>query len=282
MAVAAKKKPEASFEIEVVSIVKGLARFLILGTSPLIFNAVSDKARRELLLPAGRKTVADRAQSLKHEPMSEYRNSTYRHRENDHPTRLYMPAPAFKGTMRTAALDMPGTKKTEIGRLVWVPGQKINIFGVPQMLMSVVRSSDINRTPDIRTRAILPEWCAVVDVQYVEPKLNMKTIWKLLGAGGILAGVGDWRQEKGSGNHGQFDLVEDGNEQVKRIMKSGGRVAQDAALHEPLYYDLETEELYHWFTEEIERRGRAKEMASAKKPDPKPRGRGKAKETVEA
>jgi hypothetical protein len=252
---AMKKKTETT-EISVLAISQGLVRFNVLGTTPLIFNCVSEKAKRELLLPNGRKTAADKAASFKHDPLAEYRNSVYRNIGDDKPTRLCFPAPGFKRAMMTAALDIPGTKKTEIGRLSWVNSYRINVWGIPQLLMSVVRNSDMNHTPDIRTRAILPQWCAQVEVEFVRPKLTVTAVSNLMAAAGVLAGVGDWRQEKGSASHGQFRLVDAKDEDFKRIINEGGLAAQDAALNDPGFYDLESEELYTWFTAEIKRRSR--------------------------
>jgi hypothetical protein len=280
---AAKKKTE-SVEITVLDIDVDRMPVYIIGRSPLIFNAVADKARRELLLPWGRKTAADRAGSLKHEPLLEYRNSTYRYRDNDRPTRLFFKPEAFKKAMATAALDLPGTKRTEIGRLCWVEGIKIDVYGIPMMKMDVVRSADVARTPDIRTRAILPEWVVAIDINFVRPKLREPTVHKLLMAAGITVGVGDFRQEKGAGSFGQFKLTTPDDPDFQRIMKTGGRVAQDSALHEPQYWDTETEELYTWFTEELERRGRdsAKKKVEATTIEGGSKRRQKKTETVEA
>ncbi len=253
-----KKKTETT-EISVLAISQGLVRFNVLGTTPLIFNCVSEKAKRELLLPNGRKTAADKAASFKHDPLNEYRNSVYRNIGDDKPTRLCFPAPGFKKAMMTAALDLPGTKKTEIGRLSWVNSYRVNVWGVPQLLMSVVRNSDMNHTPDIRTRAILPQWCASVDVSFVKPKLTVTAVSNLMAAAGVICGVGDWRQEKGSASHGQFQLVEKENADFKRLVKEHGLKAQDEALLEPDFYDVESEELFIWFSAEIKRRSHGKD-----------------------
>lgn len=238
-------------EISILEISQGTASFALIGTSPLIFNRMATKAQRELLMPKGRKNAAERAANLKHNPLEEYRNSVNRNKGDEAATRLCMPAPAFKGAMMTAALDLPGTKKTEIGRLVWVQGTAVDVYGVPELFMTPVRSADIGHTPDIRTRAIIPEWACVVTVNFVRPKLNVQSIARLMAAGGIIAGVGDFRQEKGKGSYGQFSAVELDNEEFRRIVAAGGREVQDAALAEPRCYDEETEELLSWFTGEV-------------------------------
>lgn len=244
------KKVE-TVEITVLEISQGRANFGVLGTSPLIFNCVSEKARRELLMPKPRRTSAERAQSLKHVPILEYRNSVYRNLGDGRPTRLCFPAPAFKQAMAAAALDLPGTRKSEISRLCWVEGVSVDIWGIPQVLMSVVRSADMNRTPDIRTRAILPRWCAMVSISFVRPKLQVATVERLMAAAGITIGIGDFRQQKGAGSFGQFRLADAKDAEFKAIQKEGGRVAQDAALEEPECYDAATEELFSWSTAEI-------------------------------
>ena len=246
------KAPKVATEISVLEISTGNAEFWLVGTSPLIFNRMALKARHELLLPKGRKTPADRAANLKHIPLDEYRNSVNRNRDSA-PTRLCFPAPGFKKAMATAALDLPGTKKTEIGRLTWVSGHSVNIYGVPQLLMSVVRSADIAKTPDIRTRAIVPQWCCKIDVNFVRPKLQVNSVARLIAAAGVTVGIGDWRQEKGSGSFGQYRIAEANDREVKAIMKAGGIKAQDAALNKPECYDEESEELFSWWNEEITR-----------------------------
>lgn len=248
---AAKKKTDT--EVVVVDMTQGRASFALLGVSPMIFNSMSQKAWISLLGPeaTSRKSKADRALAFKHVPMEEFRNSVYRNLEDDKPTRLRFPAPAFKGAMMTAALDMKGVAKTEIGRLTWIEGYSVNIWGIPEMMMSVVRSADINKTPDIRTRAILREWCCIITVAFVQPKLTAKTVSQLLAGAGMTVGIGDFRQERGKGNYGQFCLVDNNNADLKRLQKTAGRVEQDAALENPAYYDDETEQMYLWHLENV-------------------------------
>lgn len=255
-----KSKTEA--EIAILPISQGEVTVAIIGTSPLIFNRMSEKVKPTLLLGGGRKTGADRAANLKHNPPEEFRASVYRNSGEKCLTRLAVPSPAFKGAMLTAALDMPGTKKTEIGRLVWVDGMQVDLYGIPKLLMSVVRSAGMDRVPDIRTRAIVPEWCCKITVRFVQPKLTAVAIANLLAAAGIVAGVGDFRQEKGKGSFGQFRLADADDADLNRIISTGGRKAQDAALEKFEAYDDETAELLTWFSGEVVRLGRGKKEAA--------------------
>lgn len=249
----AKKEPQ--IEIPILEISQGYFDAGIIFTTALFFNRMSEKSKRELLLPKGRKTSADKAATLKHDPMAEYQASVYRNSGNACPTRLCFPAPAFKGAMATAALDLPGVARTAIERLVWVEGYSIDIYGIPRLSMDPVRNSDQNRTPDIRTRAKLQKWGCVIRVNFVKPKLNARSIYNLLAAGGITCGIGDWRQEKGSGNFGQYRICDPEDQELLEIMKSGGRELQDEALLNPQFANAETEELFTWYTEQIAKRG---------------------------
>ena len=123
---------------------------------------------------------------------------------------------------------------------------------------TVTRSADMARTPDVRTRAIVPEWAAMFTVEYVQPQLSDVSVVNLINAAGMLCGIGDGRQEKGYG-HGQFKIVSaDDAEAVhafKSIVAHGGREAQDAALAEPTLYDLTTQELLEWYTAKVAKMG---------------------------
>jgi hypothetical protein len=249
-----QKKTEEK-EISVIRVERAHVTFCLLGKTPLIYHRMAQKASRELLLPSKRKTTADKAASLKHDPIAEYRDSMHRVDDPKSPTLLVMPSPAFKGAMAGATLDMPGgASKAAIGRLTFVQGEVVDIYGVPQVLATIVRMKDIGKTPDVRTRAILPEWACRITVSYVRPVLSEETVANLIAGAGMMQGIGDWRVEKGKGNYGQFEIVEDDNPQFVALLKQG-RKQQEDAVRTPQAYNSETAELLTWFTEEVRKRG---------------------------
>lgn len=250
----ATKKNNTEEISEILKVTTGTFECCIVGTSPLILNRMSQKAQRELLMPRGRKTAVDKATSLKHTPIDEYRASAYTIKDENAPTLLAHLATAFKGALRTAALDMPGAKKAQIGRLTYVPGELIGIYGVPKLTMNIVRSADMNKTPDVRTRAIVPQWACRVSVTFVQPLIRAQAVANLLAAAGITVGVGDWRPEKGSSNYGQFRICDKNDPEFLDILKTGGREAQLEAMEHPVCYDDETTELLSWFEDELSRR----------------------------
>ena len=243
-----------STELSITEIKKGTITFCVLGATPLILHRMSEKAKHELLYPQ-QKTQAQRKQSIKHNPLAEYRASAYRSVGDDQPTRLLQMATAFKKALASVAIDIPGATKAAIGRLTYVTGSYVPIYGTPKLFMSVVRSSDMAKTPDIRTRCIVPDWAAYVSISYIKPLLNEKVVANLFASAGIMRGVGDWRPEKGSGDYGQFELVDSNDPRFLAIVNTQGREVQDAALEAPEAYDSETSEMLSWFVAEVEKRG---------------------------
>lgn len=241
--------------IDVLKVTTSELTFCLVGTSPLICNAMSAKARQQLLLPPAAKTRSQKQSTLKHEPIEEYRRSPYRAIGDEAATRIVFPGAGFKSVLASAALDLDGANKTQIGRLSYVPQYNVPIYGIPQLFMSVVRSADMNRTPDVRTRAIIPQWACSFSIVFVTPILREQAVTNLLASGGITRGIGDWRPEKGKGSFGQFRIAGPDDPEYKQILTTGGRVAQDAALESPTFFDQETEELMEWFNAEVARRG---------------------------
>jgi hypothetical protein len=250
---ATAKKAADSGEISVVTLVEGEMHFCILGTSPLVFNRLSEKAKRELLFPQ-KKTTASKASTMKHDPVAEFRASPYRMLDPEAPTLLAVLPTMFKQAMGTAALCTPGAKRTDIDRLVRVNWENLPCFGIPKVFCAITRSADMNRTPDVRTRAILPEWACKFSVRFEKPLLREQTIADLLSAAGRVAGICDWRQEKGSGSFGSFKLVSESDKDFQRIL-TYGRDAQADALENWVAYDQDTAELLTWFNVEASKAG---------------------------
>jgi hypothetical protein len=247
-------RKEASGPLEIAAIQATTTQFAILGKRPVILNRMSQKARFELLAPRGRKTTADKAMSLKHDPYEEFRASPYTLDEEDTETYLALMSSSFKGAMATAALDLPGSSKKQIGRLVWVEDDYTPLYGLPLLSMGVVRNSDPGHTPDIRSRAIVPEWACIIHVTYIETLIRRQAILNLLVAGGLTVGVGDFRPEKGKGTYGQFEVCNLDDPRFLAVCQQG-RAAQKEAMEHPIPFDTETEELLAMWTAETRRRG---------------------------
>ena len=245
---ALKKAESGTLQIDALK--QGRVTLRMIGTTPLYFNAMSAKAKRTLLIGGGKKTAAEKKE-LKHDPEQEFRDSVYR--QPSGPTLLGFPAPGVKGAMATAALETPGVTKTSVQRLIFLPQQRINIWGKPLLKMDVVRSADMNKTPDVRTRAFLPRWCAEVDIAFVTPTLSVHSVVSLLSNAGVIVGIGDFRQEKGRGSYGTFavagDDLGDWSDYWAEVTAEG-RAVQEAAMAEPEFADEETADLMEMLQDE--------------------------------
>jgi len=249
----AVKKAEAG-TLQIDALKQGRVTLKLIGTTPFYFNAMSAKAKRSLLIGGGKKTAAEKKE-IKHNPEEEFRDSIYRMPKGE--TLLGFPAPGVKGAMATAALETPGVTKSSVQRLIFLPEQKIKMWGKPFLKMDVVRSADMNKTPDIRTRAFLPRWCAEVDIAFVQPTLSTHAIVSLLQNAGVVVGIGDFRQEKGRGSYGTFSVAGDDLGDWQGYwddVTQEGRDVQQHAMENPEFADDDTLELMGLLEEERQRR----------------------------
>lgn len=230
-------------------------RLRIIGTTPQIQHRVASKAKQSLLLGGGRKTKAERA-GIKHDPLLEFREAAHVLSDPKATTLLGVPSIAIKAALCDAALETEGVTKTAVQRLLYVAGEMIPVYGRPELLMSVTRNSDINRTPDIRTRPILRQWGFEVEVSTIVPQLEIGDVFTLACNAGQVIGIGDYRQAKGKGNFGLFRVIhaDTQDDEWDELVKNHGRAAQVAAMDDPAPYDAESAEMLEWFHQEFKRR----------------------------
>jgi len=249
------KATNTSTTMEIHALKQGRVKLRMIGQTPMYFNSMGAKAWRDLLVGGGRKTAAQKKE-IKHNPEQEFRDSVYKKSDGD--TYLCFPAAGVKGAMATAALETGGITKTSVQRLIFLPESQIQIWGKPYLKMDIVRSADMNKTPDVRTRAYLPNWCAEVDIKFVTPTLSTMSIVSLLQNAGTIVGIGDFRQEKGRGSYGTFSVAgsEDMGEyqEIWDDITQEGRAVQELAMENPECVDEQTAELMQFIQEERLRR----------------------------
>ncbi|WP_156928757.1 hypothetical protein [Bradyrhizobium sp. th.b2] len=246
------KKVETA-EVTIQPLKRARIKLRIIGSTPMFQNRMASKAKFQLLTGGQKKGKADRA-AIKHDPLTEFRDSA--EILPGGPTALGLRVVAVKAAMATAALETPGLTKSSAQRLLFMPGDHVPLYGVPQLRMDIVRSADINRTPDVRTRCYLPRWGAEVEINFIVPQLSMQGVVSLLCNAGILVGIGDFRQEKGKGAFGSFRVLGEGedDEEWSDLVENHGRASQEAALADPEYADRDTEDLMAHFFAEVQRR----------------------------
>jgi hypothetical protein len=217
----------------------------VLGTEPMLMHNFSIKARRELAAPRKR-TQADRDTTDKHDPLEEFRSSVYLLENKKAPTLVGMEAAAFKTAMRDAALRIKGANKQIVGEMVSVPELLVPIYGRIFLHSAMVRNSDMRHTPDVRFRAIVWPWAAMLPLTFIETFLNEQSAINLLAIAGQIQGIGDGRRGKGWGNFGTFDVVPHDDPRLLEVMREGTRAEQMNDYENPKYWDAPTQDLVEW------------------------------------
>ncbi len=240
-------------EIRITPLKRGLVRLRIIGTTPLLQNSMSAKTMQGLLVGTAKKTKAERVE-IKHHPLEEFREAAETTKEG--PTAVGLKVVAVKAAMCTAALETAGLTKTSAQRLLFMPGELVPVYGTPQLDMRPVRSADMNRTPDIRSRPIFPKWGAEIDIEFIAPQLSASGVMTLLQNAGILIGVCDGRQEKGKLSYGSFRVIlnDELDDEWSELVSKHGRPTQEKAFANPEFFNDETKALYEFYEEEVVRR----------------------------
>jgi hypothetical protein len=174
----------------------------IVGTAPLIVNAWSDKAKRQMLdAMQGRKTP----KSPK-DPDAEFKAAFYR-LDNGNPG---FPVLAFKAaTVEASRFYGKSVTKVGLRQCLFFTGeysksankQLAEIVGEAFMREDVVRVG-MSGT-DLRYRPEFPEWSTELTITYVKSSLTRDSVLSLVDAGGLGTGVGEWRPEK-DGDFGTY------------------------------------------------------------------------------
>ncbi len=173
-------------------------QFEVIGTSPLLCNRWSEKARKEIL---DKHMGKPKVKAFK-EPEKVYRASLY-----EMPTGGYgFPAAAFKkAAVRGAKLF--GITMTDLRQMFFVIADEaglVRIDGEPEMQEDMVRLN--GKTPDVRFRGVFPTWKITLHVEYNAGAISDEHLVNLFEVAGFSVGVGEWRPEK-SGEFGRFTLI---------------------------------------------------------------------------
>ena len=168
--------------------------FHVTGTSPLICNRWSEKAKKQMLDKQMKKAKKGREAK---DPEQDYEQSLYRSPDGGYG----FPSVAFKAAAVRAGTyaDM---KMTYLRGAFHVLGELVPIIGEPRPREDMVR---VQMTTDIRYRGEFPDWAAEVPVDLNETALSIEQLANLFTVAGFAVGVGEWRPEK-NGQNGRFAL----------------------------------------------------------------------------
>lgn len=188
----------------------------IIGDSPLIIHAWSEKAKREMLQKQMRQ--ATKGKEAK-DPWREYVDALYWISEKpENPTqadidsgRFGFPSVAFKASAIDAAFQQGViAKKTTMRGAFHIVEEYVEIIGKPTMREDMVRVGGISKVADIRYRPEFKEWRARFTVRYNATAITPEQILNAINIGGFANGLGEWRPSR-DGSYGTYH-VRKGNE----------------------------------------------------------------------
>lgn len=195
----------------------------IIGDSPLIVHAWSDKAKRMMLEAQMGKTKTKAKE--KRDPFDEFINSMYWMTEVPESTpeayskavangaKWGFPVGAIKQAANSAAYRMKWVKnqmelrgayflKSEFGEMAEIKGS------IPEMREDMVRIG--MGSADLRYRGEFKNWYMDFVLEYnASGGMSLEQIVNCINAGGFACGIGEWRPEK-DGSFGTYHVALDG------------------------------------------------------------------------
>lgn len=216
---AIKKNNTELLEIRPIEIQKVNLR--IVGDTPLIMHAWSEKAKRMMLdaqmgLAKGKKKepknpvedfirsmywLTDMPEEMTEEAFSEAISNG---------ARFGFPVTAFKQAAISAAYRMGWAKdKVSLRGAFFIDGDENGMIEIhsdaPKMREDMVKVG--MGTADIRYRGEFANWYADMTISYnMNGNYSLENIMNIINAGGYICGVGEWRPEK-DGQYGQFHVA---------------------------------------------------------------------------
>lgn len=211
-------KNEQVIEISPIKIEKTTVR--IIGDSPLIEHAWSEKAKREMLDKQMKKAKTS-AKSAK-DPMEDFIRSMYwltpipeDMTEESFNTalangaRFGFPVTAIKQASISAAYRLGWVKnKMEMRGVFFIDGDENQMVEIhsdaPVMREDMVKVG--MGTADIRYRGEFRNWYIDLNVSFIKnSNIGLEQIVNVINAGGVVCGIGEWRPER-DGQYGMYHV----------------------------------------------------------------------------
>ena len=221
------KKTEETIEIREIPMRKKIIRVKIVGDSPLIVHAWSEKAKKEMLESQQKK--AKQAKEVR-DPVKEFLSGLYLLDPNGELIRetpddiksLSMTVPyekveevlkryqfgfptvAFKAAMLDTAYQQGLiSKKTTARGAIRILGEYAVINGFPELREDMVQIGGLSKVADLRYRPEFKEWSTILTIEFLEKSVSAEQIINWLLYAGFCSGIGEWRQSR-DGSFGAF------------------------------------------------------------------------------
>ena len=204
-----KTNEETLLDITIPAITLNTMKLKVVGDSPLIVHAWSEKAKRMILDKQMKKASSGKEAK---DPFMDFCESMYwLDGMPENPTmddvlkaRFGFPACAFKAAAVDAGFQQGIlAKKTTARGAFHIIGDMVEIKGAPNIREDMVRIG--MGVADIRYRGEFKNWSAELLIRYNPTSMSAEQIINLLNIGGFANGVGEWRPSK-DGSFGTFHI----------------------------------------------------------------------------
>lgn len=223
--------------VPLASVLSKKARFTpfstwLVGDTPLITHAWSEKARREMLSKQVKAVKASGKEAR--DPEEDFVNSLYAMGDDTYG----FPATGIKNCILSAAHKDKGVPSTTARNSLWLEADMVRtrpalagaicdmplvrIYGnKAEMREDMVRiGTGLRRTANLAYRAQFTVWAIKITGRVNASMLPIETVAFLLDDSGLCCGIGEWRNEK-NGMFGAFHRATEDEEKAWELYASG-------------------------------------------------------------
>lgn len=206
-------------------------KFWIVGDTPLITHAWSEKARREMLQKQVKATKAGRDVR---DPQADFVSSLYEMGNGNYG----FPVTGVKNCILSAAHKDKGIARTSVMAALWLKAEMVRvrpalagaicdmplvrIYGsAPEMREDMVKiGAGLNKTANLAYRGQFTNWAIRINGRLNTSVVTMEALTFLIQESGLSAGLGEWRNER-KGIFGAFHLATAEEEKAWEKFASG-------------------------------------------------------------
>ena len=213
----------------------------LVGDTPIITHAWSEKARREMLQ---KQVKATKGGKEARDPQQDFVSSLYEMGDGAYG----FPAMGFKNCVLSSAHKDKGIARTAVMAGLWIDADMvrtrpalagavcdmplIRIWGTePEMREDMVKiGAGLNKVANLAYRAQFTVWAMRISGKFNATTLTPEALAFLIQESGMSSGLGEWRNER-KGMFGAFHLADTAEEKAWDAYAAG-----TAALPAPAYY----------------------------------------------
>lgn len=206
-------------------------RIWIVGDTPLIVHAWSEKAKREML---SKQVKATRAGKEARDPQADFVSSLYEMGDGT----FGFPATGIKNCVLSSAHKDKGIARSAVMSALWIDAQMVRtrpalagavcdmplvrIYGgKPEMREDMVKiGAGLNKTANLAYRGQFTVWAMKITGRFNSSVITADALAFLIQGSGMASGLGEWRNER-RGLFGSFHLADASEESQWEAFASG-------------------------------------------------------------